>query len=639
MRNQLRQYLDGQMSRRDLFQRLLATGLTASAAQSMVEAADVDTQKAPNDPAFYMETGSGGDLLMEQVRAAGTRFIFSNPGSMETPFFDAFTDRPDLQLIMGLHEGIVIAMADGYNKISQKPAFVNIHAAVGTAQAGGQLYNAHFHGSALVVTAGMSDTTIFSDDMALAPRPGFTQADIPKQFTKISWEVREGSSSAAAIRRAYKLACASPGGPVYVAYSSKGLAERVSGRIWPGAKFMYEPKPRPAADQVESLSRMLIEAKRPIIRFGDEVWKGSAQADAVELAELLGIAVSSSRRAFQNFPTSHPQYVAGNVGRNPVYENGYSDLMVQCGARDPGGSSIPDEPITAAGGQYVAIGLDTNNMGRTQPLDLAMVADCGEAIRSLIDSVKSMVTSGRLARIRQERLGVIEPAVLRRTNAIKNAAQRNFENSMIHPDRLDYEIGQAADLNAIIVEENFTGRQNFQSYGYRDNEKLLLTKAGSLGWGVGAAAGAQIAAPGRQVILNIGDGATMYSSSGFWTMGRYEIPVLTIVWNNKNYQMVRSAYYRYKGRMVDADQFHGAYLGDPDIDFAKLAEAQGVSGERVTSPSDLPAALKRGLAATRDGKPYLLDVAVSRLGGGASSTWHHKYSVGASARSMSQDED
>jgi len=65
MRSQLRQYLDGQMSRRDLFQRLLATGLTASAAQSMIEAADVDTQKAMNDPMFYMQTGSGGDLLME----------------------------------------------------------------------------------------------------------------------------------------------------------------------------------------------------------------------------------------------------------------------------------------------------------------------------------------------------------------------------------------------------------------------------------------------------------------------------------------------------------------------------------------------------------------------------------------------
>ncbi len=638
MQNLLKEYFDGHLSRRNFFQRLIATGLTASAAQSMIEAANVDNQEAPDDPTFYNQTGSGGDLLMEQVRAAGTKFIFSNPGSMETAFFDALTDRPDLQLIMGLHEGIVIAMADGYHKVTQKPAFVNIHAAVGTAQAGGQLYNSHFHGSALVVTAGMSDTTIFSDNMGLAPRPGFTQADIPKQFTKISWEVREGASGAAAIRRAYKVASTAPGGPVYVAYSSNGLRERVSGRIWPGEKFMYDPKPRPAADKVEALSRLLIEAKRPIIRFGDEVWKSGAQADAVELAELLGMAVSSSKRAFQNFPTSHSQYVAGSFGRNQAYENGRSDLMIQCGARDPGGSSIPDEPITAAGGQYVAIGMDTNDMGRTQPLDLAIVADCGETIRSLIDSVKSMATGERLSRIRQERLGVIEPAVLRRTNAVKQAARRNFDHSAIHPDRLDYEIAQAADLNAIIVEENFTGRQNFHNYGYRDNEKLLLTKAGSLGWGVGAAAGAQIAAPGRQVILNIGDGAVMYSSSGFWTMGRYEIPVLTIVWNNKNYQMVRSAYYRYQGRMVDADQFHGAYLGDPDIDFAKLAEAQGVSGERVTSPSDISAALKRGLAATRDGKPYVLDVAVSRMGGGASSTWHHKYSVGESARSMTQGE-
>ena len=188
MRTLCADYFDGRLSRRSFFDRLVMTGLTAAAARSIVAAADLgardDTAASPGAPAF---AGTGGELLVEQVRAAGSRYIFSNPGSLEVGLFDALVDRPDLDLVVGLHEGIVIGMADAYHKVSRQPAFVNVHAAVGTAQMAGQMYNAHFDGSGLVVTAGLSDNTVASDDQVLAPRPGFTQAEINRQVTKISW--------------------------------------------------------------------------------------------------------------------------------------------------------------------------------------------------------------------------------------------------------------------------------------------------------------------------------------------------------------------------------------------------------------------------------------------------------------------
>jgi thiamine pyrophosphate-dependent acetolactate synthase large subunit-like protein len=119
----------------------------------------------------------------------------------------------------------------------------------------------------------------------------------------------------------------------------------------------------------------------------------------------------------------------------------------------------------------------------------------------------------------------------------------------------------------------------------------------------------------------------MYSASGFWTQVRYGIPVLTVVWNNHNYQTVRHAYDGYKGKMHKAGHYAGMYLGDPDIDFVKLAESQGVKGERVTASSGLEAALKRGVSATRDGTPYLVEVVISRYGGGAESTWYEKFNL------------
>jgi len=138
--------------------------------------------------------------------------------------------------------------------------------------------------------------------------------------------------------------------------------------------------------------------------------------------------------------------------------------------------------------------------------------------------------------------------------------------------------------------------------------------------------------PNRQVILSIGDGSVMYSAAGFWTMARYSIPVLTVVWNNYNYQTVRGSYARYNGKMAESQNFVGTYLGDPDIDFMKLAQSQGIEGEKVIAPDDIAPALKRGIAATRAGSPYLIDVVVSRLGAGAESTWHQRFSLAESRK-------
>jgi thiamine pyrophosphate-dependent acetolactate synthase large subunit-like protein len=119
----------------------------------------------------------------------------------------------------------------------------------------------------------------------------------------------------------------------------------------------------------------------------------------------------------------------------------------------------------------------------------------------------------------------------------------------------------------------------------------------------------------------------MYSASGFWTQARYGIPVRTVVWNNLNYQTVRHAYHSYAGRMAKSGHYAGMYLGDPDIDFVQLAGSQGVRGEKAASAGDFEAALKRGIAATRDGKPYLVEVATARVGGGAESTWHERFNL------------
>jgi len=635
MRELVSRFLNHGISRRDFVRNLSALGLTASAAAAILE--PLEAMESPNgDSASAPDTtasGSGGEIFVAQARAAGVEYLFTNPGSFEVGFFDAVVDDPQIQLIEGLHEGVVISMADGYNKVSGKPAFVNVHSIAGTAQMAGQLYNACRDGSAIVVTAGLNDNEAWSDDYNLAPRPGFDQKEINRQFTKISWEARQPGSLPLMLRRAFKVATTDPGGPVYLAAAHYALEQKnVSATIYPAERFLIRTRVHADPVAIEQAARLLIEAQRPAVIAGDEGWRSGAQQELLALAEHLGLPVVRAGgarliSAFQNFPTAHPFYLGSSEARM-VDESRPTDLIFFVGARDVGGRVVPDSPELPANARIVRLGMDTSSFSRNYPTDVALVSDVRAGLTDLLGAVDSLVTKDRRSAIVAQRADEIRRLSAASRTSMEKQISVNFGKSPIHPDELGKVMADTLDKNAIIVSENLTGKFESFRFGFRDDEQMHLGNSGSsLGWGVGAAIGAKLAAPDRQVVCSIGDGAVMYSASAFWTQARYRIPILTVVWNNHNYQTVRFAYHEYGGRMVKSGKYAGMYLGDPDIDFVKLGESQGVSGERVASGNDLRAALKRGIAATRDGKPYLVEVIISRYGGGAESTWHETFNL------------
>jgi thiamine pyrophosphate-dependent acetolactate synthase large subunit-like protein len=267
-------------------------------------------------------------------------------------------------------------------------------------------------------------------------------------------------------------------------------------------------------------------------------------------------------------------------------------------------------------------------MTRNYPTDLALMGDVREGLRDLNDAIDSLLTAARRRKIAEPRHEKLLAATSEARARAEAAAKQNFGASPMHPDELGAALAAGIDPEAIVVTENLTGRYGAFRFGHREGETMRVGNTGNgLGWGVGAATGAKIAAPDREVICSIGDGSVMYSASGFWSQARYSVPVLTVVWNNKNYQTVRHAYYRYKGKMAEADRYTGMYLGDPDINFVELAHSQGVAGEKAVSADQLPAAIARGRRAIKEGKPYLIDAEISRYGGGAESIWHQKFSL------------
>ncbi len=644
MRELVAQLLDNRLSRRGFIKSMAAAGFTVAAAEGIID--ELEAAELPGDVdagAYRTFTGNGGELWIEQLKASGVEYLFTNPGSTETGFFDAFVDTPGIQLINGLHEGIVISMADGYASVTGKTAFVNVHAMVGTAQMCGQLYNAHKSKAPMVVTAGMADNTVFSDYIGLGPAPGSSQSDVTRQFTKIAWNIREPGSIPPALRRAFKVAGTPPGGPVYLAVATYAQGGKsTTAQIVEQSKFDVAMRPRPDAQRIEQVARKLIEGDQPLFITSDDLYRSDAIEEAVELVEMLGVPMLDPGSSGSNsgFPSWHSLYWDNKAfsrgrgdGRDPFERY---DVIVGLGADEftAAGSRGEEAPVEIGRAPHAwkaAIGIDVNMMSRTVPIDLTLIADPKAGIEDLRDAINSLVTKDRLSRIKTERTESMLPRIASYRADVEDEAKTAFGKTPMHPYELAVLIERAIDKDAITVNESlshdFSMRHNaIQRFG--GNEKRRIASGGgSLGWGIGAAIGAKIGEPNRQVVLNIGDGSVMYSSSGFWTMARYSVPVLTIVWNNRNYQTVRHGFSRFNGKMAKSGHFAGMYLGDPDIDYVGLAKSQGVDGERASTASEFSVALERGVAATRRGEPYVIDVQVSRIGGGADSTWYQAFSL------------
>jgi thiamine pyrophosphate-dependent acetolactate synthase large subunit-like protein len=160
--------------------------------------------------------------------------------------------------------------------------------------------------------------------------------------------------------------------------------------------------------------------------------------------------------------------------------------------------------------------------------------------------------------------------------------------------------------------------------------RIGKSTGGALGWGVGAAIGVKLAQPDRQVVALQGDGGFMFGQiESLWTMARYEVPVIIVIFNNRSYNGPRNQIMNESESQKRAGKDMICYLGDPDVDFAKVAAGFGVMGEVVTMPDQVRPAIQRAIARTRDGKPYLIDAVIGRTGVAADSIWYPKYSVAA----------
>src|SRR5512134_1159719 len=214
--------------------------------------------------------GTGGELLVHQLKAQGVSYAFTNTGSAEAGFFNALLPVPGVQPVLLLAESLVLSAADGYAKASRKPAFVNVHLAAGTRQGSGQLQNAYFDGTPMVVTAALRDSGSFGDHVTLGSSGGFSQMGAVEDITKRRWEVWDARGIPTVTRRAFQEAMTLPTAPVYIAFTSQALeATNVAGTIQAAEALHMGQTPEDGV--IKAIFDALLNAQNPLLVCGPDI--------------------------------------------------------------------------------------------------------------------------------------------------------------------------------------------------------------------------------------------------------------------------------------------------------------------------------------------------------------------------------
>jgi thiamine pyrophosphate-dependent acetolactate synthase large subunit-like protein len=458
-----------------------------------------------------------------------------------------------------------------------------------------------------------------TDQTGRAGRDGFeevaNQEQIVAPLTKYSWLARRADMIPETVRRAFKAAWTPPFGPTYASWHSDLNDERVRAEVIVQQQFDPRMRVRPNPAEVERAAKLLVEARMPLMIVGDEVYNAKAVGKAAKLAELLGMPVTQARQIFASFPEAHPLWVGAlPVGRVASLDFPKDpDVVINVGNKLQHNSPTP---MVGRGPKFIDMRIDSWSMGNVMSTEVPLVADVAYGLDDLTSAVEQLINAAfkeKAAARAQEVRRFSEKAKGLRALVAKSP---DWNHNPMIADRVTWEVAQFADRDAIIVHE--AGSVNLHSFNFDPNggRELFFYYGAHLGSGVGTAAGVKLARPKQQVICLVGDGSFVFGPTALWNMARLELPVITVVYNNHAYSGPHSRVIEKvpSGRMVQTGHFFHDYLGSPDMNMAWIAKGFGVEAEVADSPAQLRAALARARKATLDGKPYLIDAQVSRMG-------------------------
>ena len=563
---------------------------------------------------------TGADTLLRVLAQMGIDRIFSSPGSEWAPVWEAFAKAKAQSegvplYISSRHEEVAVGMASGYAKSTGKLPAVMIHTTVGALHATMALRGALHEQIPMVVFTG--ESLGFGEEAgpdvgaqwlgALADIGG--PARLVERCVKWSYGVNAKSLLPSTIQRACQLAMSAPKGPVFVSLPMEYLFDKMTKNAAAENVAIPAPVADPAA--VEDLAALLTGAKNPLI-ITEEAGRDPAVVEKlVELAELLGAGVVESRASsYVNFPRTHPLH----AGFEPQEFLQEADAILLLGV------VVPWHPASKKLNPATKVAVLSDNPLRSElpywgfPVSQIATGEIDSSMKHLLDAVKRKSTKGNndAARRAETWRGRHEA----RRASWKEDAVRRQEQKPLDTRWVTYELSQVIPPDAIVVEETITHRLSIHRYlDMLKPASFFAGCIGGLGTGTGTALGVKAANPKRPVLCLIGDGAFNYDP-GLAALGvcqEHNLPIMIVLYNNYGYHSQKSGVPRFfpDGFAVKNQDFIGISI-NPSPDYAMIARAFEGYGEKVEEPSEVHAALQRGLKALAGGQMALIDVRLAK---------------------------
>jgi len=519
------------------------------------------------------------DASFDLFRNLGTTTIFGNPGSTELPMLADFPG--DFRYVLGLHEAVVVGMADGYAQASGRPSIANLHTAPGVGNAMGAVFNAQANHSPVLVTAGQQARAQMTLQANLTNRDAIR---MPHPLVKWSYEPPRAEDVPLALARGIHMASLPPKGPVFVSIPMDDWDVEVEEAATHALERGVEGRAVAAPDSVSRLAARLDQASNPVMVAGPDIDASGGWDAAVGLAERQRLPVWATPApggGRLGFPENHPNFrgvlppAIGPVGQTL---EGHDLILVVGSSVFPYYPHIPG-PLLPEGASLVAITSDPDEAARA-PMGSAILADPGLTLAALLEAVPE---SSR-------------PAPEPNPGPSEIPAEDPLNSSTVHSA-----LAEVLPEDGIVVLESPAS-----TLALRNQLRLsqpgsyYFSAGGGLGFGLAGAVGVQLAQPDRPVVCVIGEGSVQYAVTAFWSAVAHDVPVTFLVMRNSEYAILKW--------FAEVESVTGAPgLDLPALDVAAVAAGYGVSTKVARDRDEVREALAGALGSS---KPELVEVPV-----------------------------
>ena len=572
--------------------------------------------RSPKVSAFIVEQ-PGSDHMVDVFRALDIEYCASNCGSSFDGLQESIVNHGNNQMpefLTCLHEESAVAMAHGYAKIEGKPMMALFHGTVGLQHATMAIYNAYVDRVPIYMAVGLDYEGPVSAHNAT------DLAAIVRNFVKWDHQPNSLTDFGRSAVRAYTLATTPPMAPVLLVLDA--ALQKAQVEHAPNVPRMSLPK-FPSADiaSVRDIARLLVDAENPRINTGQAARTQEGIDLLVELAELLQLPVNGVSNRL-NFPSRHPLQGTGTGEPDLILnlEPGSRIGTTPSTPRPASGSTTSNSSsklttITISSAEFLVTS-NFNVFGNgAGSADLVIAADVQATLPALIVDVRRLITDDR-KRFFEDRGAKIATVHARARRRVITDARYGWDATPVSLARLTAELWPLIknDDWSFVSPQRFLGNWPSRLWDMKKSHHFIGAHgAGGMGYGAPAAVGAALAnrKHGRISINIQGDGDLNYAPGVLWTAAHHQIPLLTIMANNRAYHAeVMFLQKQCAARNRGVDRAHiGTTITDPNINYGQMAQAYGIYGEGpIEHPNDLVPALRRGLERVRAGEPAVIDV-------------------------------